>query len=133
MLDFPESAPGEAQAGDRTVASAPRRNVRLVGLDRRPTVSKAPPSAPAPAPPAQPARRLDTPERIAAIEGALAELRPRLRADGGDCELVGIVGDVIRVRLTGACVGCQLASMTVLGVRMRLIEKLGFPVKVIPV
>jgi NifU-like protein len=35
--------------------------------------------------------------------------------------------------MTGACAGCQLASMTVLGVRMKLIEKLGFPVKVVPV
>ena len=66
-------------------------------------------------------------------KAALAELRPRLQLDGGDCELVDIVEDVVRVRLTGACVGCQLASMTVLGVRMRLIERLGFPVKVVPV
>ncbi len=78
-------------------------------------------------------RRLDGAERVAAIESALAELRPRLQLDGGDCELVDIVEDVVRVRLTGACVGCQLASTTVLGVRMRLIEKLGFPVKVVPV
>ena len=81
----------------------------------------------------RPARDLDTPEHRAAIEAALAELRPRLKADGGDCELVGVEGDVVRVRMTGACAGCQLASMTVLGVRMKLIEKLGFPVKVVPI
>ena len=89
------------------------------------------PTGPACAP--RPARDLDRPEHIAAIEATLAELRPRLQADGGDCQLVRVEGDVVRVRMTGACVGCQLASMTVLGVRMKLIEKLGFPVKVVPV
>ena len=62
---------------------APQR-VRLVGLDRRPSVARtAPTSVPNPTP--RPARRLDGAERIAAIEGALAALRPRLKADGGDC------------------------------------------------
>jgi NifU-like protein len=117
---------GGAQA---SLASDLNRNgVRLVGLDRRPSAAKA---APAPAP--RPARRLGAAERIAAVENALAALRPRLRADGGDCELVDVVDDVVRVRLTGACVGCQLASMTVLGVRMRLVEALGLPIKVVPV
>ncbi len=101
-------------------------------MRRRPSVAKTPqPRGPACAP--RPARDLDGPEHIAAIEATLAELRPRLKADGGDCQFVRVEGDVVRVRMTGACVGCQLASMTVLGVRMKLIEKLGFPVKVIPV
>jgi NifU-like protein len=126
MLDCAEPAPVEAHAADEPRATPPR-GIRLVGLDRRPAIVKAPASPP------RPVRRLDNAERVAAIESALAELRPRLRMDGGDCELVDIVEDVVRVRLTGACVGCQLASMTVLGVRMRLIEKLGFPVKVVPV
>ncbi len=102
--------------------------VRLVGGERRPRVPRV---APTPAP--RPARRLDATERLAAIEGALAALRPRLQADGGDCQLVDVVDDVVSVRLTGACVGCQLSTMTVLGVRMRLIEALGRPIKVVPV
>ena len=106
--------------------------VRLVDMQRRPPAAKAPrPAGPACAP--RPARALDKPEHITLIEAALTELRPRLQADGGDCRLVGVQGDVVRVRMTGACAGCQLASMTVLGVRMKLIEKLGFPVKVVPV
>ena len=106
--------------------------VRLIDMQRRPAAPKAlKPAGPACAPRA--ARSLDKPEHIAAIEAALTELRPRLQADGGDCCLVGVEGDVVRVRMTGACAGCQLASMTVLGVRMKLIEKLGFPVKVVPV
>ena len=117
---------------DEPASPRPER-VRLLDMQRRPGVARAPqPASPASVPPA-PARNLDTPERLAAIEAALAELRPRLKADGGDCQFVGVEGDVIRVRMTGACAGCQLASMTVLGVRMKLIEKLGFPVKVVPV
>ncbi len=123
------------EAGVAEARGAPDLNpqcVRLVDLDRRPSVARtAPTSVPNPTP--RPARRVDAPERVAAIEGALAALRPRLKADGGDCQLVDVVDDVVRVRLTGACVGCQLASMTVLAVRMRLIEALGFPVKVVPV
>ena len=56
-----------------------------------------------------------------------------LRPTAATANLSRVEGDVVRVRMTGACVGCQLASMTVLGVRMKLIEKLGFPVKVVPV
>ncbi len=116
---------------DEPAAPRPGR-VRLLDLQRRPAVTRAPqPAGPACAP--RPARDLDKPEHIAAIEATLAELRPRLQADGGDCQFVGVVGDLVRVRMTGACVGCQLASMTVLGVRMKLIERLGFPVKVVPV
>jgi NifU-like protein len=113
--------------------AAPRpERIRLIDMQRRPTVAKAPqPGGPACAP--RPARSLNKPEHLAAIEAALTELRPRLNADGGDCQLVGVEGDVVRVRMTGACSGCQLASMTVLGVRMKLIERLGFPVKVVPV
>jgi NifU-like protein len=116
---------------DEPPAPRPER-IRLLDLQRRPSVAKTPqPAGPACAP--RPARDLDRPEHITAIEATLAELRPRLKADGGDCQFVGVEGDIVRVRMTGACVGCQLASMTVLGVRMKLIEKLGFPVKVVPV
>jgi len=33
-------------------------------------------------------------------EAALEELRPRLKADGGDCQIVEVEGDVVRVRMT---------------------------------
>ena len=116
---------------DEPAPPRPER-VRLLDMQRRPAVARAaPPAGPACAP--RPTRNLDKPEHLATIEAALAELRPRLKADGGDCQLVGVEGDIVRVRMTGACAGCQLASMTVLGVRMKLIEKLGFPVKVVPV
>lgn len=67
------------------------------------------------------------------IEAALETIRPNLRRDGGDCQLVKIEGDAVFVRLTSACVGCQLASVTVAGVRQRLVETVGMPLRVIPV
>jgi len=46
------------------------------------------------------------------VETVLERLRPALNADGGDIELVNLEGDVVRVRLTGACSGCPSAEMT---------------------
>jgi len=37
------------------------------------------------------------------------------------------------VRFSGACLGCQLESVTLQGVQERLMEKLGQPLRVIPV
>jgi Fe-S cluster biogenesis protein NfuA len=58
---------------------------------------------------------------------------PFLRADSGDCELVGIDDDLVRVKMTGACIGCQFASATISGVQERLIAALGTPLRVISV
>lgn len=48
------------------------------------------------------------------IERVLDEhVRPDLRADGGDIELVGIDPDnIVQVRLTGACQGCGSSVIT---------------------
>ena len=46
------------------------------------------------------------------IEAALAEIRPALLADGGDVQLVDVNEGVVTVRLTGACGGCPLSTMT---------------------
>ena len=46
------------------------------------------------------------------IKKALDEIRPVLQADGGDVEYVGMDGDVVQVKLTGACGGCPMATMT---------------------
>ena len=48
----------------------------------------------------------------AKVEAALNEVRPMLQADGGDVELVEIDGDVVKVRLQGACAGCPMSQMT---------------------
>jgi NifU-like protein len=72
-------------------------------------------------------------EKIALIEKAIEDLRPFLKRDGGDCELVDVDGNTIYVKLPGACVGCHMASVTIAGVQERLIAKLGVPLRVIPV
>ncbi len=46
------------------------------------------------------------------VEKTLNKIRPALQADGGDVELVDVVGGVVKVRLTGACGGCPMATIT---------------------
>jgi Fe-S cluster biogenesis protein NfuA len=46
------------------------------------------------------------------VEAALAKIRPALQADGGDVELVGVDGGVVKVSLRGACAGCPMATLT---------------------
>ena len=47
------------------------------------------------------------------VEQALDKARTFLRADGGDVELVEVTDEnIVRVRLTGACGGCPMATMT---------------------
>lgn len=47
------------------------------------------------------------------ITSAINEVRPYLKADGGDVELVDIMPDnTVKVRLTGACDGCPFSVMT---------------------
>ncbi len=46
------------------------------------------------------------------VEAVLEKVRPALQADGGDVELVDVEGGVVTVRLTGACHGCPMASVT---------------------
>jgi Fe-S cluster biogenesis protein NfuA len=46
------------------------------------------------------------------VEAALNKVRPTLKADGGDIELVDVSDGVVQVRFTGACVGCPMAQMT---------------------
>ena len=76
--------------------------------------------------------KLTTVQRIRVIEEVLEGLRPALKADGGDVELMEVDGKNIYVKLTGACSGCQMAAMTLGGVQQKLIETLGEFVKVIP-
>lgn len=50
----------------------------------------------------------------ASIEKTLERVRPYLREDGGDVELVRVSDDgIVEVRLTGSCVSCPLSIMTV--------------------
>lgn len=59
------------------------------------------------------------------VEKALKEMRPHLRAEGGDIELVDVEDGVVKVRLLGACAGCPMSQMTLqLGVERFLKEKI---------
>jgi len=46
------------------------------------------------------------------IEKALNLIKPALQAGGGDVELIDVNDGVVKLRLTGACGGCPMASMT---------------------
>ncbi|GAC1463786.1 MAG: NifU family protein [Isosphaeraceae bacterium] len=58
--------------------------------------------------------RFDRVELLARIEKVLDDqIRPGLRADGGDVEVVGIDEDkIVQVRMRGACQGCPSSTMT---------------------
>ena len=47
------------------------------------------------------------------IRSKLEELRSHLQADGGDLEVVSIVGSAVNLRLKGACGSCPHATMTI--------------------
>jgi Fe-S cluster biogenesis protein NfuA len=46
------------------------------------------------------------------VQAVLDNIRPNLRADGGDVELVDVKDGVVSVRLKGACAGCPMSTMT---------------------
>jgi Fe-S cluster biogenesis protein NfuA/nitrite reductase/ring-hydroxylating ferredoxin subunit len=46
------------------------------------------------------------------VVGALEEVRPYLQSHGGNVELLGIEGGVVRVRMEGSCDGCPSSAMT---------------------
>ncbi len=62
---------------------------------------------------------------ISRIETALDKIRPYLKADGGNVEFVSIVGDVLNVRLTGACDGCPFSIHTLkAGVEKTILQEI---------
>lgn len=97
-----------------------------------PVVAAEPAPAPVTEAPVAPPKMSNL-QRIRRIETVLAAIRPTLQRDNGDVELIDVDGKNIYVKLTGACTGCQMASMTLGGIQQRLIEELGEFVKVIPV
>ena len=72
-------------------------------------------------------------DRVAIIKAVIEEIRPNLRRDNGDCELIEVDGNKVMVKLTGACVFCKLSSATLEGIQARIVERLGELVRLIPV
>ena len=59
------------------------------------------------------------------VEAVLARVRPFMQADGGDIELVEVIGNSAGVKLTGLCAGCPSAHMTLyLGVESALRDEM---------
>jgi Fe-S cluster biogenesis protein NfuA len=47
------------------------------------------------------------------IEDALSTVRPHLRVDGGDVELVDVTDDMhVKIRWLGMCESCSMSAMT---------------------
>ena len=47
------------------------------------------------------------------VQSVLDKVRPMLQRDGGDVELVAVQDDGnVKVKLTGACSGCPMSTMT---------------------
>ena len=58
------------------------------------------------------------------VERVLDRVRPYLQRDGGDVELLDVVDGDATVRLSGHCVGCPSAHLTLyLGIEMALKEE----------
>ena len=57
------------------------------------------------------------------VEAALKRVRPALLADGGDVQLVDVKDGVVKLKLTGACGGCPMATMTLKGGIERVLKQ----------
>ena len=58
------------------------------------------------------------------VQEVIDKIRPMLKADGGDVELVDVGEDgVVKVRLQGACAGCPMSQMTLKNGIERLLKK----------
>lgn len=57
------------------------------------------------------------------IEEVLNQIRPSLRADGGDVELVDVKDGTVSVKLTGACSGCPMSTLTLKNGIERLLKE----------
>jgi Fe-S cluster biogenesis protein NfuA len=57
------------------------------------------------------------------VEAALEQVRPALLADGGDVQLIDVKDGVVTLKLTGACGGCPMATMTLKGGIERVLKE----------
>lgn len=64
-----------------------------------------------------------TPE---AVEEVLEEIRPALRADGGNVELLEVSEEgIVKLEMVGACAGCPMATLTLkAGIERILFERI---------
>ena len=68
---------------------------------------------PVPAVADKPQKKLSNLQKIKLIEEIIdREIRPQLKKDGGDIELLDIVGDRVTIAFRGMCAGCHSAAFT---------------------
>lgn len=48
------------------------------------------------------------------VEKVLERIRPQLRVDGADIELLGVDDGIVKLRLLGGCCGCPFSKMALL-------------------
>jgi NifU-like protein len=82
--------------------------------------------------PTQRFTELTLPQRVKRVESVIDKIRPSLKADHGDIELVEIDNKTIYVNMLGACKGCAMEQATLGGIQQKLIEEFGEFLKVIP-
>ena len=59
------------------------------------------------------------------VEEILNKIRPMLVRDGGNVELIDVNDGTVKVKLTGACAGCPMSTMTLkMGIEKILKEEL---------
>jgi NifU-like protein len=59
-------------------------------------------------------QKLSNIQKVKLVEKTIEEeVRPSLRKDGGDIELVDIEGDIVKVVLRGHCSHCALSEVTI--------------------
>ncbi len=59
------------------------------------------------------------------VQSVIDRIRPLIQSDGGDIELIDVIDNKAKVRLSGNCVGCPSAQMTLfMGVETALKEEI---------
>jgi Fe-S cluster biogenesis protein NfuA len=59
------------------------------------------------------------------VQAVIDRLRPVIQADGGDVEVIDVQDNKARVRLSGNCVGCPSAQITLhLGIELALKDEI---------
>jgi Fe-S cluster biogenesis protein NfuA len=82
-----------------------------------------------------PLSSLDPADLRSQVQEVINLIRPAVQADGGDIELVDVLGDgTVHVRFHGACHGCPSSTMTLHhGIERNLRERLPQITRVLPV
>lgn len=58
------------------------------------------------------------------VEDAINLIRPAIKQDGGDVELVDVTEEgIVKIRFHGACCGCPSANMTLYGGISRVVSE----------